>query len=341
VVAGQTVQLTATTLDAGNNVLTGRTIAWSSSNESVATVDADGLVRGVSSGTATITATSEGQSGSALVTVMPPAVASVSVAPATPTVVGGQTVELTATTRDAGNNVLTGRAIAWSSSNEAVATVDANGLVTARSAGTATITATSEGQSGSAFVTVTPRPPLNPSFELDGSLANFYGASPTGWPASGISSVDTDNFGGDVGPATTTTVFNFPHFVTQGTYGARLFTRPGLSSTGQTISRTFNAGERVSLSQDIDFTDVLSLVFDAQLRSVATTWRTAFVASVLIDGVTVWSGNVSAIHRDSAIDTSALTGIHTLEFRLEAVTTNVVSGSPSMWFMFDNIRLVR
>lgn len=341
VVAGETVQLTATTRDASNNELTGRAIGWSSSDESVATVDTNGLVTGVNPGTATITATSEGRSGSATVTVTPVPVASITVVPVSPTVVGGQTVQLTATTRDAGNNVLTGRAIAWSSSNEVVATVDPNGLVTGRAAGTATITATSEGQSGSAFLTVTPRPPLNPSFELDGSLANFYGASPTGWPASGLSSVDTDNFGGDVGPATTTTVFNFPHYVTQGTYGARLFTRPGLNSSGETISRTFNAGDRVSVSQQMDFTGVVSLMFDAQLRSIATTWRSAFVASVLIDGVTVWSGNVSAIYRDRAIDTSDLSGLHTLEFRLEAVTTNVVSGSPSMWFMFDNVRLVR
>jgi hypothetical protein len=172
-------------------------------------------------------------------------------------------------------------------------------------------------------------------------LANFYGAAPTGWPTSGISSADTDNFGGDVGPATTTPAFNFSHFVSQGTYGARLFTRPGLNAAGQTISRTFNAGERVSVSQLVDFSGVTSLVFDAQLRSLATTWRTAFVASVLVDGVTVWSRNVSAIYRDNVVDTSALTGLHTLEFRLEAVTTNVVSGAPSMWFMFDNVRLVR
>jgi hypothetical protein len=33
--------------------------------------------------------------------------------------------------------------------------------------------------------------------------------------------------------------------------------------------------------------------------------------------------------------------MHTLEFRLEATVTNIVSGTPSMWFMFDNVRLVR
>jgi alpha-tubulin suppressor-like RCC1 family protein len=55
--------------------------------------------------------------------------------------------------------VLTGRVITWSTSSSAIATV-ANGVVTAVSAGTATITATSEGRNGTAMVTVTAPPAL-------------------------------------------------------------------------------------------------------------------------------------------------------------------------------------
>jgi uncharacterized protein YjdB len=68
----------------------------------------------------------------------------------------GATTQATAVTRDASNNVLTGRAIVWSSSNTAVATVSVAGVVAAVGAGTATITATSETQSGTAVVTVPP-----------------------------------------------------------------------------------------------------------------------------------------------------------------------------------------
>src|SRR5439155_18708328 len=67
----------------------------------------------------------------------------------------GQTVQLTATPRDANGNVLSGRTITWSSDNATVATVSTSGLVTAKVAGSAMITATSEGQSGSASITVT------------------------------------------------------------------------------------------------------------------------------------------------------------------------------------------
>src|SRR6266566_6292363 len=147
---GQTVQLTGTPKDANGNPLTGRTITWGSSNTAVATVTASGLVTGVVVGSATITATSEGQSGTAAITVPAPApVASVSVSPATVSVQVGQTVQLVATPKDANGNPLTGRTITWGSSNPAVATVTASGLVTGLVVGSATITATSEGQSGS------------------------------------------------------------------------------------------------------------------------------------------------------------------------------------------------
>ena len=87
-------------------------------------------------------------------TAPPVPVATVSVTPAPDTVRAGLTVTLTATTSDANGNVLTGRTVTWGSDNTSVATVNASGVVTGVSAGTATITATSEGQSGSAGVTV-------------------------------------------------------------------------------------------------------------------------------------------------------------------------------------------
>src|SRR5256884_5452000 len=80
-------------------------------------------------------------------------VAAVTVSPAAPTVQVGQTVQLTATPRDASGNPLAGRVITWQSSNGAVASVNGSGLVTAVATGAATITATSEGQSGTAVVT--------------------------------------------------------------------------------------------------------------------------------------------------------------------------------------------
>ena len=156
VVVGSTVQLTATPLDANGQPLTGRTVTWTSGAPGLASVSSNGLVTGLAAGDAVIIASIDGKQGTALVSVQTVAVATVSVTPATASTTVGQTVTLTATTLDAAGNVLTGRIVGWSSSDNAIATVSSSGVVTGVAAGTATITASSEGQSGSATVTVNP-----------------------------------------------------------------------------------------------------------------------------------------------------------------------------------------
>ncbi|MGH7512341.1 MAG: Ig-like domain-containing protein [Gemmatimonadales bacterium] len=160
IVVNGTVQLSAAPKDVGGEPLGGRTVTWSSSAPQVATVSTDGLVTGAAAGSATITATSEGVDGTATVTVTTSAVpvASVTVAPSTPTVSVGAKVQLTATPKDASGNPLTGRVITWATSAPQTATVSATGLVTGVAPGAATITATSEGKDGTANVTVTSQP---------------------------------------------------------------------------------------------------------------------------------------------------------------------------------------
>jgi uncharacterized protein YjdB len=163
-VVGQTANATATLRDAGGNDLTGRAVAWSSSNAGVASVNSSGVVTALSAGSTNIVATSEGQNGLAALTVSaapPPApvpVASVSVSPTAPSLTVGGTIQLSAVTRDASGNILTGRTIVWSSSNAGVASVTSAGRVTATGAGSASISATSEGRTGTATVTVTLAP---------------------------------------------------------------------------------------------------------------------------------------------------------------------------------------
>ena len=66
---GQTVQLTATLYDQHNNVLIGRTVTWSSSDATKATVSTSGLVTALKRGSVTITASSGGKAGSTTVTI--------------------------------------------------------------------------------------------------------------------------------------------------------------------------------------------------------------------------------------------------------------------------------
>src|SRR5205807_1567418 len=151
---GSTQQLSAVARDASGNVLPGRTVTWTTSDGTVAAVDGTGLVTSIALGTATITATSEGQAGTATVTVSSVPVASVLVAPSAANMLVGNTAQFTGTAQDSAGTVLAGRAITWSSSNPSVATVSSTGLATGVAAGTATITATSEGKNASAAVSV-------------------------------------------------------------------------------------------------------------------------------------------------------------------------------------------
>ena len=151
-----TVQLSAVTRS-GTTVVTGRQVTWSSNAQGVATVSTSGLVTGVSAGTAQITATSEGVSGSTTVTVDPEPVGSITLYPdsaATATLVAGDSLDLTDTTRAAGGAVLTGRAVAYNSTNTNVATVTGQGRIRAVAAGTARIIASVEGKADTAEITV-------------------------------------------------------------------------------------------------------------------------------------------------------------------------------------------
>ena len=152
---GQTQQLTATPKDANGVALAGRSVTWSSSSASVASVSNTGLVRAIAIGATTITATSEGRTATATVTVIvPAAVSTITVAPGTASIGVGRTQQLTATLKDANGNTLVGRTVAWSTSGANIASVSANALVTGLAPGTVTITATSEGRSGTATVVV-------------------------------------------------------------------------------------------------------------------------------------------------------------------------------------------
>src|SRR5207249_1942035 len=155
VLIGAGVQLTATPQDANGNPLSGRVVNWSTSDAAVASVNSGGLVTGVAAGAATVTATSEGHGAPPAIRVTSVPVASVSVTPASASLSTGRTTQLTATPRDASGNPLSGRAVSWTTSNGAVATVSSSGLVTGAAAGSATITATSEGQIGTSAITVT------------------------------------------------------------------------------------------------------------------------------------------------------------------------------------------
>ena len=97
--------------------------------------------------------------------------ASVEVTPGSAAVVAGQTVQLSATVRDQSGTPI-GRPVTWASDNTQVATVSGSGLVTAAAAGSASITASADGVTGSSSVTVSPAPPSAPVIVGAGDIAS-------------------------------------------------------------------------------------------------------------------------------------------------------------------------
>ena len=148
---GSTGTLTATV--APQNA-TNNTVTWSSSNPEFVTV-ANGTVTAVSAGTATITVTTAdgNHKATCTVTVIPKTVqvSGIQVQGSASVYVGGST-KLTATVTPTN---ATNQKVTWSSNNESVATVGIDGTVTAVSAGTATITVTTEDGQKTAACTVT------------------------------------------------------------------------------------------------------------------------------------------------------------------------------------------
>ena len=150
---GDTVRFTVEVRDQDGRAMPGAAVAWTSSDASVATVDDSGLAMAVGNGTATITAASGAASGTATVTVEQSA-ASVAVSPDSVALAVGDTVRLSAEVRDQNGRAMPEAAVAWSSGDSTVASVDSAGLVRAEGAGAATVTAASGSAAGSASVSV-------------------------------------------------------------------------------------------------------------------------------------------------------------------------------------------
>jgi sugar lactone lactonase YvrE len=168
---GKTQQFTATGTFSDNSTqnLTS-TATWASATTSVATINAAGLATAVNTGTSTISATQTGISGSTVLTVTAPVLASIAVTPANPSIAKGSTQQFTATGTFSDNSTqnLTSTAT-WASATTTVATINAAGLATAVNVGTSTISATQSGISGSTVLTVSANTLVTFSVTLTGS----------------------------------------------------------------------------------------------------------------------------------------------------------------------------
>ena len=155
---------------------TNKAVAWSSSNEAIASVSVQGTVTAVSEGSAIITVTTQDsdKTASCEVTVLSSIinVTNVTLNKSDLSLIVGGNERLTATVEP---DNATNKAVTWNSGNTAVATVDNNGLVTAIAAGTTFITVTTQDGNKTAVCVVTVTPQSVTSTETsDALLARVY-----------------------------------------------------------------------------------------------------------------------------------------------------------------------
>ena len=144
---GDTQQITATVQP---DDATDKSVTWTSSDASVATVDNNGTVTGVSVGTATITAQAGDYTATCTVTVNKIEVTSITLSETKVDLKVGGSTTITATVSP---DNATYKTVTWSSSDSSIASVD-NGTITALKIGSTTITATADGQSATCTVNV-------------------------------------------------------------------------------------------------------------------------------------------------------------------------------------------
>ena len=148
----ENVLFSAKAFDSRGQELSAQTFVWATTDTTVATVSASGLVTTVEPGQVTVSASTSGKAGTVVVTITLRPVTTVQVTPAVDSLIVGDSVQLVATLRDSTSSVVTGRTITWRSSDTTKATVTSTGLVRTHAAGGFAVVAQSEGQTGGAFL---------------------------------------------------------------------------------------------------------------------------------------------------------------------------------------------
>ncbi|MES2524449.1 MAG: Ig-like domain-containing protein [Gemmatimonadota bacterium] len=331
VLVGATTPLSARTTDAQGQELAGRVIAWTTDNQAIATVNAQGIVSGQAAGTARITATSEGKTGSAVVTVQSVPVASVVVTPARDTLTIGETVQLVGTARDANNLTLSGRSFTWSSANNSIVSVSSTGLVTANGIGSTTVQATSEGRNGTATLVVVQRPvetvtltPASGSVVVGGTLAltartadasgNTLSGRPVAFSTSNGAIAAVNTSGVVTGVATGTVTITATSEGKTGTAEVRVDPQP--VSTVQVAPPTGT----LTIGDNLQLTATARTSSGAVVSGRTVTWRSGAPSIASVSA----TGQVTALTEGTAIviaDVDGVTGSSTITVRRAAVAT--------------------
>lgn len=202
VLVGEELSLSAIVIGVDEEPLFGRTINWISSDESLATVDSRGFVQTLAPGLVTITAAVGDVMASSTLTlyVPPPLIGSISFPPMTNILLKGDSLVLEPIVLDIDDVPIKAEGLVWSSSDDAIATVDEDGVVAGVGQGNTTIKVSFDGIAATTAVFVfdishisfTPQPPIAPLLLGQSMSFNARAVDTTGlavpWPVEARSS---------------------------------------------------------------------------------------------------------------------------------------------------------
>jgi uncharacterized protein YjdB len=345
VAIGFSVDYTATGIYSdGQSLPITSSVTWSSSDPSKATISPAGRLTGVAAGDVTVTASLQGVTGSTTATITSAALTLIMVTPTNPTVPKGTPIQMVATgVYNDGSTLPITSSVAWASSDNAVATVNPQGVVNPVAAGSATITATLGSVSATSRVTVTNATlstimvqpgqltlPRNARQALkaigqysDGSTSDLTTLATWGSSSTAVARVSTS---GEV-----TAVMPGSADVTA-TFGARSGTSKVTVSTAtltavevSPASATIQAGAEVPLKAAGRYSDGTSRDVTAE-----ATWTTsdAAIAQVGTSGVSI--GRVAGVGAGTATITATLDGVAgTSTITVNVVTVTAVALTPA------------
>ena len=325
VAAGMTEQLAAqgTYSDQSTQTLTNQ-VTWQSSDSTVASVSASGLVTAIKTGNVTITATMSSVSGTAGVSVTAAVLTAINVGTPSPTLIVGSNEQLTATGVYSDNSTqsLTSQ-VTWGSSDPTVASVVAGGLLTAVKNGSVTVTATLGSTSGTGSVAVT-APSLSSITVSPASFSIAAGQnkqlSAMGFYSNGTSQDVTSQvtWSSNSGNASVST--------------SGLVS--GVSAGSATISATLNSVTGTSAAT-VSAAQLQSIVINPLTASIAMGQTQQYMASgIFSDGsqsditnAVTWNSNATSI---ATVNASGLaTGVSTGTASISATSGSVTSAAPA------------
>ena len=310
VTVGKTYKLVPT-ISPSNATL--KNVSWKSSNSKIASVDKNGVVKGIKAGTATITCTTNdsGKTAKCEITVKNVVASSVALNKTNITITTGTSATLKATVLPENTY---NKNVTWSSSNTSVATVSSSGKITAKKPGTATITCktVSGGKTATCTVKVS-------GIKVDSiSLSNFDIKVPFGKTAKLTATVSPSNATNKKLAWTTSNpgvaVVDSNGNITAVEKGNAVITCMAMDGSGVSASCTVTVTKKSVLGVELNTTS-LSMSKGAQFKLVPTfyptdatdkgvIWSTsnASVATVDANGVVTAVGTGSCVIKATARD---------------------------------------